>query len=104
MKKILVLTILCIGLFTQCKKDNTGSPYTPTCTGSANSYKNDVTPLIASYCSGCHSNYSSYSQVNGSKSSIRSVIVSGSMPKGSSMSDAERNKIVCWIDNGAPNN
>jgi hypothetical protein len=89
-------------MFVSCKKDF--STYTPDCSGTAKSYATDVSPLFSSKCNGCHSNYSSYSGVLSDKSSIRSSIVSGSMPKNGSLTDAEKNNIVCWIDNGAPNN
>jgi hypothetical protein len=105
MKRILACMLLSFVLFTGCKKDNT-SPvsYTPSCTGAAKSYKNDVAPIIQSACSGCHQNYNTYSQMSASQSSVRSVIVSGAMPKGSSLSTAQKDAIVCWIDNGASNN
>jgi hypothetical protein len=105
MKKILGFLLLSFIVFSGCKKDNTSpESYTPTCTGAEKSYKNDVAPVIASACSGCHQNYNTYSQVSASRSSIRSVIVNGSMPRGGSLSTAQKDAIVCWIDNGAVNN
>jgi hypothetical protein len=106
MKKILIILVFTIGLFSGCTKDNgnAGIAYTPTCSGTAKSYKTDVAPLIQSYCAGCHSNYSTYAQLSASKSTIRSVIVSGSMPRNSSLSSTQKDAIVCWIDNGAANN
>jgi hypothetical protein len=105
MKKILGCILLSIVVFTGCKKDNS-SPisYTPSCNGTEKSYKNDVAPVILLACSGCHKNYNSYSQLSASLSSVRSVIVSGTMPKGSSLSTTEKDAIICWIDNGASNN
>ena len=35
---------------------------------------------------------------------MRSSIVSGAMPKEGSLTAAEKNTILCWIDNGAANN
>jgi hypothetical protein len=100
MKKLIVI-LLCGAMFVSCKKD---SSYTPDCSGAAKSYATDVAPLFAGECNGCHSNYSSYSGVFSDKSAIRSSIVSGSMPKKSSFTDAEKNNVVCWIDAGAANN
>ena len=103
MKRILLaIAIISLFFFIECKKDSTG--YTPSCSGAAKSYKTDVQPLIQSYCASCHAQFSSYSQMKSNSASIRSRIVSGSMPKNASMSTDEKNKIVCWIDNGCLNN
>lgn len=104
MKKLLVVLIFGLGILSGCSKDSTTDPYTPTCDGVTKSYSSDVKPLIESYCAGCHSNYSSYSQLSASRNSVRSMIVSGSMPRGNSLTASQKNAIVCWIDNGAPNN
>jgi len=45
-----------------------------------------------------------YQQVFNARTSVRSSVASGSMPKGSTLSDAQKNAILCWIDSGAPNN
>ena len=102
-KRIFGMLVISVFIWS-CSKTNTSPSYTPDCTGAAKSFSSDVRPLIQSSCSGCHSNFSGYSQISGSKASIRSRIVSGSMPQGGSLSDAQKNIIVCWIDNGAPNN
>jgi hypothetical protein len=102
MKK-LSLILICVAALSACKKTSSTS-YTPDCTGAAKSYSTDVAPLMTSSCVGCHGNYSSYSGVNSDKSNIRSNIVSGSMPKNGTFTDAQKNAVVCWIDNGAPNN
>ena len=94
------LLFLAIG----CKKnDTTVVGFTPTCSGTQ-SYLVDVNPLLQTYCVGCHSQYSSYTKVKSDVSAIRSYIVNGSMPKGTSLTSDQKNKIVCWIDAGAPNN
>lgn len=102
MKKIVFVLICCTALLSACKKTSTS--YSPDCSGATKTFATDVSPLITSYCKGCHSQYSGYSQISADKSAIRNSIVSGSMPKGSTMTDAEKNNIVCWIDDGAPNN
>lgn len=105
MKKILVVLMFALGLFTACSKDSlTASSYTPSCDGTVKSYQSNVAPLIQTYCAGCHSNYSTYANLSASKNSVRSQIVSGNMPRGSALSTAQKDAIVCWIDNGAPNN
>ena len=75
----------------------------------------DVAPIIASACatnSGCHATGSgngpgpltTYSQIFAARSSIRSSVNAGTMPKNSSITTAQKNSILCWIDSGAPNN
>jgi len=104
MKETLLITMLGLALWTGCSKDSTTTPYTPSCNGTVKSYSTDVAPIIQADCSGCHQNLSTYSQVFASRNSVRSVIVSGQMPKGGSLSTSQKDAVVCWIDNGAPNN
>ena len=102
--KTVVLFFVFSFVFVSCKKkDTTKAEYSPNCTGTK-SYTTDVKPLIQSYCVSCHSNYGTYAGAKASASSIRSSIVGGSMPKGSTLSDDQKNNIVCWIDAGMPNN
>jgi len=103
MKKLLVILTMALGLWTSCSKDSSSSTYTPSCNGTAKSYATDVAPLIQAYCGGCH-NFNSYSTVAASANSIRSMIASGQMPRGGSLTNAQKDIIVCWIDNGAKNN
>ena len=88
--------------------------YTPDCS-TAKSYATDVSPIIQSNCatnSGCHASGSSqgpgalatYSQVYAAKTSIRTAVANGSMPQNSSLSNDQKNAILCWIDSGAANN
>jgi len=99
-KLIALIGIISILIIIECKKDTS---YTPSCTGATKSFKNDVQPIFQSYCTQCH-NFSTYSQISGSSSAIRSKIVDGSMPQNATLSTDQKNNIVCWIDNGAKNN
>ncbi len=107
--RIIIGVFVLSGLFLGCKKTSSSS-YTPDCTGAAKSYQTNVAPIIQSACLGCHDsgsgrvNLSGYSALFSNRSSVRADIVSGRMPQNSSLSDAQKNNIVCWIDNGAPNN
>ncbi len=108
--KLLVVSGM-IFLLATCKKEK---KYEPDCSGGAKSFASDVSPLIASRCAitGCHASGSTngpgaltnYVEINAAKSRIRAAVVSGSMPKNGSLSDDEKNRIVCWIDAGAQNN
>ncbi len=105
MKKIslILFTTSLILFFVTCKKKNTTVTYTPSCSGTK-SYSTQVAPLISSYCASCHSTYNTYSQAKSSASAIRNAIVNGSMPKGNTLSEDQKNNIVCWIDAGCLNN
>lgn len=104
MKKSFVVLSLGILIFFGCSKDSTTDSYTPTCTGTVKSYKTDVAPIVQTYCVSCHNNFATYAQLAASKSKVSSMVVSGQMPKGTSLTTAQKDAIVCWIDNGAPNN
>jgi hypothetical protein len=100
-RNLIFVLFVSLAMLGSCKKDTV---YTPDCTGGTKSFATDVLPLIQNNCESCHASYSNYSQISGSKSSIRSKIVDGSMPPGASLSTDQKNIIVCWIDNGALNN
>lgn len=105
MKKTLALFAFGIAMIAGCTKDDNGGStlYTPTCTGIAKSYATDVAPVISAYCAGCH-DFSTYTKVKAVTGDMRTQIVAGSMPKGTTLTTDQKNAIVCWIDNGAPNN
>lgn len=112
------LLLLCTGLiFSQCSKDkNTNnSNFTVDCSTVTNkAFAANISPLIQSRCaiSGCHASGSgngpgaltTYAQISAASSRIRTSVAAGTMPQGSSLSTAEKNSIVCWIDSGSPNN
>jgi hypothetical protein len=123
MKKILIVLISVSGLVISCSKSDSGSSAsdggttggtTTNCTSVPQSFITDVNPIIQSFCNnpGCHNSGSTngvgpltnYNQVFASRTAIRSAISSGTMPLGATLSTAQKNSIVCWIDNGANNN
>jgi hypothetical protein len=100
---------------TGCKKgSSTSASYTPECPATSPSFSAQVKPLILSACAtvGCHESGSSqgagplttYSQVKNSAEQVRVSVANGSMPRGSTLSAAQKNQILCWIDSGANNN
>jgi hypothetical protein len=116
MRKFVLIVFVGMAVFSCKKKNNStdSSTYTPDCSGTAPGYAATVSSLISANCasSGCHNTGSSrgpgalvtYTQIKNAASSIRSSVVSGSMPQGFTLSDAQKNSIVCWIDAGAANN
>lgn len=112
----LVLIILITAFTVSCSKDNGGGGSTTVdCNTVTNkAFAADVSPIIQSSCaiSGCHASGSTngpgqltnYTEVFSARSSIRSSVSSGRMPQTGSLSTAQKNSIICWIDSGAPNN
>jgi uncharacterized membrane protein len=112
--------IAIIFIVVACTKDNNGgggrgnNNFTPNCTGVTVSFSSQVLPIVQSSCakSGCHATGSTngpgqltnYNEVNSAKAFIRAAIISRAMPKDGSITDNERNLLVCWIDAGAQNN
>lgn len=123
MKKIIIIPlVLSCFVFTCKKKEETKSSTTttttgstvPDCSGGTPSFANAVNPLIASSCAinGCHGSSNSngpgplvsYTQIKNAATSIRASVLNGSMPQGSTLTNAQKSTIICWIDAGSPNN
>lgn len=76
------------------------------------SYTSSIKPIIANNCaiSGCHNgsnnlpDFSVFSNVQGKASSIKTRTQSGSMPRNGSLTQAEKDAIACWVDDGAKDN
>ena len=111
-KKIFVIATVS-GFFYSCAKE-TEATTSDDCSNTPKSFVTDVNPVIQAFCgsAGCHGSGSNngpgalltYSQVFNARSAIRSAVSSGRMPKGRSLSASEKTAILCWIDNGSPNN
>ncbi len=80
---------------------------------SSTSYQLDVQPIIVANCNifGCHDgsnsslpNFTNFSEVSSNASMIRGRTQSGNMPRNGSLTQAEKDLIACWIDDGAVNN
>jgi len=115
MKPVLILILGLILVFFSCTKSGAGSGNSIDCSTVSASFSSDVQPVILSSCSyssGCHGSGSSqgpgalltYQQIYIYRVSIRSAVASGRMPENGSLSTAEKNKILCWIDNGTQDN
>ena len=126
MKKATILSaliIISIATFTACSKSSTsaggsgtgGTKVTFSCTGIAPKFSTDVTPILNTVCginSSCHASgsvnsggpFTNYAEVNARKSNIRAQILAGTMPQSSTISQAQIDAFICWIDAGAVNN
>nr|WP_294905104.1 hypothetical protein [uncultured Lacibacter sp.] len=91
-----------------------GSSYTPNCSGAAIQFSANVAPIISSSCAipSCHAagsgngpgQLTTYAEINAAKTQIRAAVLSGAMPKSGTLTTAQKNSIICWIDAGAANN
>ena len=70
----------------------------------------NVKPIIDNNCIQCHSaganfpNLTTYNGVSANKDIVKAEVVSGRMPQGGSLTQAEIKAIECWVDAGALNN
>lgn len=97
-------------------KDNAGCVVTVNVTVNNNSglkYNSEIRDIFVSRCSTptCHGgsqnpNLTTLSAIQTNKAGIRSRVSSGNMPKNNetNMTEQERQKVICWIDDGAKNN
>lgn len=95
-----------------CKKDS-GSGIGSAC-DTNKAFAANVRPIVQAKCAttGCHAAFSlngpgpliNYGQISGASVSIRVAVSNGTMPQGGSLTTAEKNSIICWIDSGAPDN
>ena len=121
MKKQIVFTALAALIFitNSCSKGSEkGDPTTPPtdpCAGLSSKFAADVQPIINSTCAtstSCHAAGSvnsggpltDYNLIFAKRSNIKFQIENGLMPKGGSLTTDQKNKIICWINSGAPNN
>ena len=110
--KKLFLVAGVLGFLYACTKD-AATTTSGDCSSTPKSFSIDVNPVIQASCatSGCHGAGSNngpgalvtYSQVFNARSAIRASVSSGRMPKNGSLTTSEKAKIICWIDNGSPN-
>jgi hypothetical protein len=107
--------IVAVALIASCSKGGTNIQPALDCSTITNKdFTADVNPIIQSTCNqqGCHDVASvngpgpltNYSQVFNARFAIRSAIASGLMPQNTTLTTAQKNSILCWIDGGAPNN
>jgi len=109
-KKIAVFASVAILFFSACQYEKL-QPFGIGCNSEV-SYVNDIVPVINANCMGCHyagngtiGNFATYAGLKTDNGTLNSrVLVLKDMPQGGSMSDENRQKINCWIKQGALNN
>jgi len=117
MKKGILVSLVAFVVIASCSKGGSddGGGGSVNCTGVASAFAANVNPIIQSTCATdatCHGAGSAngpgplltYTQISSAKVTIKSAVSSGSMPKVGTLTTAQKNSIICWIDAGAPNN
>ena len=108
----LILVVVLTGCYYD--KEEVLYPGATDCTTLNPSFAAHVMPIIQTSCAiaGCHDATSgnkggpfiNYTQVKDKASTIRSQILSGAMPQGSSLTAQQIQVISCWVSSGAVNN
>jgi hypothetical protein len=109
MNKTLLIVSLSFFFVSSCKKDKDQEKLTPQCDGSSPTYQSTIKSIIDSKCASpnCHPGYSTYDGIQSDLldgSFSREVLTDQTMPKNSSLSQDQLNKIQCWVNNGFPEN
>lgn len=125
MKKMFVIAAIVFisAVFISCSKSSTtnigggsgGGGITFSCVGINPKFAADVQPILTTVCSvniTCHAAgstnsggpFTTYAEVFAKRSNIRAAILAGVMPQSGTITQAQINAFICWIDSGAPNN
>lgn len=72
-------------------------------------FSQHVKPIIDGRCVQCHSgnrfpDLRTFEGIKNSAGLIKSEVASRSMPQGSTLTEAQIQAVVCWVDGGALNN
>ena len=110
-----------IVLAPSCTSDNVDDKYGPgsACDTAVVTFSQDIKSIIGQNCEGCHNGNSASGGLNlAGHSNIQTSALGGdlmdriqrpssdplSMPPGGPLSDCDQNKLIAWINQGAPNN
>lgn len=113
------IALFIISFLAACSKSGSGgsggTPGVDPCVGLSIRFGADVQPIINSTCatsSNCHATGSTnrggpltdYTKIFNKRSDIHGQVSAGLMPQSTTLSSDQKNKILCWINSGAPNN
>ncbi len=116
-QKFIFLAIMIAFFVTGCSKGSGGGDPPPAdpCANLSFKFTADVKPIINATCaisSNCHLDGSTnrggpltdYNKIFLKRADIKSQVAAGLMPQSGSLTADQKNKIICWINSGAPNN
>ena len=126
MKKVILVIIAAFLLIASCSKSGGGGDPggggnggggggTANCTGVAAAFAANVNPIIQASCATdatCHGTGSAngpgplktYNDIFNARVAIKTAVGNGTMPKTGTITTAQKNSIICWVDAGGPNN
>lgn len=122
MKKSILVILLAFFTIVSCSKSsdsgaggNGGGGGGVNCSGVPSAFGANVNPIIQSTCAtdaSCHGSGSingpgtllTYTQIFNARIAIKTSVGNGTMPKTGTLTTAQKNSIICWVDSGAPNN
>jgi len=112
----ITLVVVFTLIYSGCsKKKGKSPPLQDNCINIDSKFAAKVFPIIQNSCavnSGCHGNGSTngpgaltnFTQINNAESLVKYAVVSGRMPKNSTLSAEDKNTIACWVNNDAHDN
>lgn len=110
---IVLLIVFTASVFISCTKTE-DKPKTLGCDNDPKNFTTDVDPLIQTYCNqpACHDAGSTngpgpltnYTEIFNVRDRIKGQVEAGLMPQNTTLTTAQKNIILCWINSGAPNN
>lgn len=114
MRKALYTALLLLPVFIiSCEKDKPNNNDLD-CSYVPKTFATDANPLIQTFCNqaACHEPGSTngpgpltnYTQIFNARIAIRDAVANNLMPQNTTLTTAQKNTILCWIDSGAPNN
>ena len=85
------------------------------CSNVSASFSANVNPIIQTTCATdatCHGSGSAngpgplltYTQISNARVAIKASVANGTMPKTGTLTTAQKNTIICWVDGGGLNN
>ena len=108
-KQLLLISSLLLLAISCNKKD----AFVAVCDGSNPTYDANVQTIIQQNCIQCHgsgssngdfSTYAGLSSVTTNGKFEKEVLTDQTMPQSGPLSEAEQNKLKCWVENGFPEN
>jgi hypothetical protein len=119
MKKIIFIlaaVLSAAAIFTACsKRTEQNDPRDFSCNSISPTFSADIQPILTTVCSinsNCHAGgsansggpFTTHAQVFAKMTAIRASILAGTMPQSGSLTQAQVNAFICWIDSGGINN
>ena len=110
-----IMIIFAIGCSKESGEPDNNGDAAGSCEGINAKFSSDVLPLIQTKCAiggGCHGAGStngpgaltSFNQIENAAGSIKNAVLSGRMPLGGTLTNAQIKQISCWVNSGSPNN